>query len=66
MMKSCGACKHFIRIKSMQFAAGICSYFDGRTKTDSGKKCNHFKPLKYNRKQKIPPILRGYLITYFI
>ena len=49
-MKSCGSCDHFTKFKNDQHSGGLCSFFDARTDTDRGKKCEKWKGIKYKRK----------------
>lgn len=48
-MQSCGACKHFQKMKHLQGNGGVCTLKDGRTNTDSGRNCTVFKRIKFDR-----------------
>ncbi len=51
-MKRCGSCRHFTRNKSLKDTSGLCNILDARASEDGGTKCNHFKRVKFHRKEK--------------
>jgi len=53
-MKDCGSCVNFVKFKnqSLEAPVALCEFFDGRVTSDSGKKCNNHKRLKYERNKK--------------
>lgn len=48
-MRSCGSCKHFLKMKQLQGNGGLCTLKDGRTNTDYGHNCIQFKRTKFHR-----------------
>lgn len=44
----CGACKWYLKLKSMRGNGGLCTFWDGRCNTDS-RQCPKFKRIKFHR-----------------
>jgi len=51
MQKSCGGCKHFLKMKRYQFGGGLCERKDRRTTSDRGGKCKEHKHIKLHRRE---------------
>lgn len=49
LMKSCGSCRWFGKMRSMKGNSGLCELFDARTSTDHGRKCPQHKRIKFDR-----------------
>ena len=49
--KSCGNCDYFTKYRNDIYSGGICDFYDKRTNTDCGKKCESWKGIKYNRNE---------------
>ena len=47
--KNCGSCAYFLKWKNDKFGGGLCDFFDARTKSDCGHKCDQWKGIKYNK-----------------
>ena len=51
-MRSCGCCKHFIKIENTSYLKGLCDKLDYRVCTDSGRRCLMFKRRRNSRPRK--------------
>jgi len=49
VIKNCGSCSNFQKLKSMRNNSGLCAFKDCRTSEDKGHRCSNWKGIKYNR-----------------
>ena len=47
--RECGSCRHWVKIKNERFGRGLCTLLDVMSKAQQGKKCKHWKGIKYKR-----------------
>ena len=49
LIKNCGNCCYFLKLKNYKYSGGMCFAKDKRTNTDSGHSCSDWKPKPYVR-----------------
>lgn len=49
MIKSCGGCKHWIKLKNDDKSSGICGLQDGRSNSDDV--CDKWKAMPFPKKK---------------